>query len=50
LLPTAAAVKLVRVGDDMAGLVPENSHAFRPRAALDVEDHFLFEPHQARMR
>ena len=50
LLPAAAAVQLVGVLHHVPGLVPEDAHAFRARAAFDVDDHLALEPHQARMR
>ena len=43
-------MELIGVGDDVTAFVAENAHAFRPRSALDFEDHFLFQLHQAGMR
>src|SRR5438128_2242086 len=50
LLPVAAAMQLIGVLDDMAGFMPENSHALGPGAALDVDDLLFLQPHEARMR
>src|SRR5579864_2059762 len=49
LLPAPAALQLVGVLHGMACLMAENGHALGPGAALDVEDHFLLELHQARI-
>ena len=49
LLPAPPALQAVGVLHDVAGLVAQDAHAFRPGAALDLEDHLALQPHQARM-
>src|SRR6059058_5516146 len=47
-----ARVPMQRIGvlQHVARLVPKDAYAFRMGAALDVDDHLAFEPHQPRMR
>ena len=45
LLPASFAMQLIGVLHHMAGFVPQNAHALRPGAALDVDDHLALELH-----
>src|ERR1700722_19904819 len=47
LLPSTATLQLIGVLQHMAGFMAKNAHAFRPSTALDVDDHFPLELHQA---
>src|SRR5215471_16966750 len=49
LLPSTATLELIGVLQHMAGFMTKNVHAFRPSTALNVDDHFPLELHQARM-
>jgi hypothetical protein len=40
-------MQLIGMLHDVAGLVPQNAHAFRPSPALHVDDHLPLELHQA---
>ncbi len=42
LLPAAAAIKLIGVGDDMAAFVPQNAHAFATRCRPRLRGSFSF--------
>src|SRR5947209_14177256 len=50
LLPSPPALELIGVLDDVAGLVAQNAHAFRPGAAFDVDDLLPLQLHQAWVR
>src|SRR5262249_57939196 len=49
LLPSTTTLELIGVLQHMAGFMTKNVHAFRPSTALDVDDHFPLELHQAGM-
>src|SRR6516164_7258854 len=50
LLPAAAAIELIGMGDHMSAFMPQDAHALGPFSAFDFENHFLFQLHQPGMR
>src|SRR5215470_16214729 len=47
LLPATTTLELIGVLQHVAGFMAKNAHAFRPSTALDVDNHFPLELHQA---
>src|ERR1700730_7186709 len=47
LPPSPPALELIGMLDDVAGLVAQNAHAFRPGVAFVVDDLLLLQLHQA---